>query len=70
MSKPPRSPKSTLKVRRSLPKTGDEVWIKATVTRTGRNSFDTADTITLKIGDHPAPVTASAKYVLDGYEDD
>lgn len=62
-----RTPKDTVKVRR-LPQVGEEILIKAIVTRTGRNRFDTADTITVRIADHPAPVTATAKYLL-GEED-
>jgi hypothetical protein len=64
-----RTPKNTVKVRR-LPQVGEEIMIKAIVTRTGRNRFDTADTITVRIGDHPAPVTATAKYLLGDAADD
>lgn len=58
-----RSPKETIKVRR-LPKVGDTITIKATVTRIGRNTWDTADTLTVRIPGHDVPVTAPAEYLL------
>lgn len=62
----PRTPKETIKVRPSkpLPQVGDEILIRARVTRVGRNTYDTADTLTVRIADHPAPITATAKYLL------
>jgi hypothetical protein len=69
MSSSRSTPKDTVKVRRRLPKVGEEIMIRAIVTRTGRNRLDTADTITVRIADHPAPVTATAKYLLGEAED-
>lgn len=45
-------------------KVGDEILLPARITRTGRNGFDTVDTLTVQIGGFPAPVTAPAKYLL------
>lgn len=47
---------------------GDEILIPAKIVRTGRNGYDTADTLTVRIGGHDVPVTATAKYLL-GEED-
>jgi hypothetical protein len=66
------SPKETIKVRRSdkpatkLPPVGSKIPIEATVTRHGRNGYDTADTITIRIPGYDIPVTVTAKYVLGG----
>jgi hypothetical protein len=65
---PIRTPKDTVKVRR-LPKAGEEITLRARVTRTGRNGFDTADTITVQIPGYPAPVTIAADY-LNKLEDE
>lgn len=62
------APKDKLKIRR-LPQVGEEIWIRARVTRTGRNSYGTGDTVTLRIGDHPAPVTTSARFLETRDED-
>lgn len=51
-------------------KVGDEILIPARITRTGRNGFDTVDTLTVQIGGFGAPVTAPAKYLLGVSEDD
>ena len=66
MSVKTRTPKETIKIRR-LPQKGDEVVLRATVTRTGRNTFGTADTVTLRIPGAPAPITIDAQY-LSGEE--
>jgi hypothetical protein len=58
----PRTPKNTVKIRR-LPQVGDEITIKATVTRTGRNVHDTGDTITLRIPGFDTPVTVNPAYL-------
>lgn len=63
------SPKQTIsfkpvKVGSRTYKVGDEILIPATITRTGRNGFDTVDTLTVRIGGFGAPVTAPAKYLL------
>lgn len=63
------SPQETIKIRRSarpatkLPPVGSKIPIEATVTRHGRNSFDTADTITIRIPGFETPVTVTAKYL-------
>ena len=51
-------------------KVGDEILIPAKITRTGRNGFDTVDTLTVTIGGHSAPVTAPAKYLLGKGDED
>jgi hypothetical protein len=62
-------PKDVIKVRRSdqpatkLPPVGSKIPIEATVTRHGRNSYDTADTITIRIPGFETPVTVTAKYL-------
>jgi len=43
--------------------------IPARIIRTGRNGFDTVDTLTVRIGGFDVPVTAPAKYLL-GQDDD
>jgi hypothetical protein len=65
-----RTPKSTVKTRRRLPKEGAEILLRARVTRLGRNSWDTGDTITVRIPGHPVPVTIEANYLneLDAIE--
>jgi hypothetical protein len=63
MSKFPRTPKNSVKVRR-LPEKGAEITLKATVTRTGRNTYGTADTITVRIDGYSVPVTLPANAVL------
>jgi hypothetical protein len=63
------TPQETLKIRRSdqpatkLPPVGSKIPIEATVTRHGRNSYDTADTITIRIPGFETPVTVTAKYL-------
>jgi hypothetical protein len=52
-----RTPRETIKVRR--PKVGDAITIRAVVTRTGRNTYGTADTITLRIPSFPTPITVN-----------
>ena len=41
------SPKQVVKIRRAY-QVGDEVMVPARITRVGRNSFDTADVITVE----------------------
>jgi hypothetical protein len=48
------TPKETIKVRR-LPKVGEEITITATVVRTGRDTVDTADMITIRIPGFDTP---------------
>jgi hypothetical protein len=67
VSSPKRTLKETVKLRR-LPKVGDEITIRATVTRTGRNTFDTADTITLRVPGFDVPVTVNPAYLESGQE--
>ena len=68
------TPRETIKIRRSdrpatrLPPVGSKIPIEATVTRHGRNSHDTADTITIRIPGFDIPVTVNAAY-LTGEED-
>ena len=64
MSVKTRTPKDTVKIRR-LPRVGEEITLKATVTRTGRNTYGTADVVTVRIPGAPAPLTLPAEY-LDG----
>jgi hypothetical protein len=66
-----KSPRDTIKVRRSaspgkplLPAPGDRLPITVEVTRIGRNSFDTADTITFRIPGFDFPVTVNADYLV------
>ena len=40
-------PKETIKINR-LPEAGDEITLRARVTRIGRNGYDTGDTITVR----------------------
>ncbi len=56
------SPKETIKIRRL--KVGDEVLIKARVTRVGRNRWDTADLATFKLNGIPTPISGDPQYVL------
>lgn len=60
-----RTPKNTIKTKSKLPKEGAEILLRARVTRLGRNSWDTGDTITVRIPGHPAPVTIEANYLND-----
>ena len=53
MSAKTRTPKETVKIRR-LPKLGEEITLKATVTRTGRNTYGTADVVTVRIPGAPS----------------
>ena len=68
------TPRETIKVRRSaapatrLPPIGSKIPIEATVVRHGRNGYDTADTITIRIPGFDIPVTVNAAY-LTGKED-
>jgi hypothetical protein len=57
-----RTPKETIKGRR-LPKVGEAITITATVVRTGRNTHDTADTVTLRIPGFDTPVTVNPAYL-------
>lgn len=50
---------------RKLPKVGDEITIRARVTRVGRNAVDTAATITLRIPGYDVPVTVAADRLAD-----
>lgn len=61
------APREVVKVRR-LPAKGDKIQLTAEVTRTGRNGFDTADTITIRIPGYGIPITVSADLLLG--EDD
>lgn len=51
--------------KRRLPKVGDEIILRATVTRIGRNSFGTGDAVTVHISGHSVPVTIEARYITD-----
>lgn len=62
------TPRETVKVRR-LPAKGDKISLTAEVTRVGRNGFDTADTITLRIPGYGIPLTINADLLL-GESDD
>jgi hypothetical protein len=59
-----KTPKETIKIRR-LPVKGAKLLVPLEVTRTGRNTFDTADTITIKIPGASTPVTIVADYLLE-----
>lgn len=67
------TPKSSLRIKRpaapALPAVGETILVRALVTRTGRNRWDTADTITVRIADHPVPITATAKYLIGEGDD-
>jgi hypothetical protein len=63
----PRSPKD-IAIRR-LPKAGDEITLEATVTRTGRNGYATADTVTFRIPGYEFPVTVNLDSVLKQQQD-
>jgi len=54
-----KSPRSTVKVRR-LPQKGDEVTLRATVTRTSEGD---RQTVTLRIKGHDYPITIPADYL-------
>lgn len=64
----PKSPKETIKIRR-LPPKGATLRIPVEVTRTGRNSWDTGDTITIRIHGFSTPVTVSAEHLLKDVDD-
>jgi hypothetical protein len=59
-----KTPKETIKIRR-LPVKGAKLLVPLEVTRTGRNTFDTADTITIRIPGASTPVTINAEYLLE-----
>jgi hypothetical protein len=69
------TPRETINIRRSdkpatrLPPVGSKIPIEATVTRHGRNAYDTADTITIRIPGVETPVTVTAKYLGLGDDD-
>jgi hypothetical protein len=52
-----------------LPEVGERIMIPVEVTRHGRNTFDTVDTITIRLPGVATPVTVTAKYLLGGEED-
>jgi hypothetical protein len=62
------TPQETIKVRR-LPAKGDRIPVTVEVTRVGRNSFDTADTITIRLPGHSTPVTVNADLLLGSGDD-
>ena len=62
MPSPKRTLKDAIKIKR-LPQIGQQITLKATVTRTGRNTFDTADVVTVTIPGAPAPITIPADYL-------
>jgi hypothetical protein len=64
-----KSPKDVVKIRR-LPKKGEILEVPLVVTRVGRNSHDTADTITVRIPGFSTPVTVNAEYLLGEEKDD
>lgn len=51
--------------KRRLPKVGDEIILRATVTRVGRNSFGTGDAVTVQLRGHSIPVTIDAAMLHD-----
>lgn len=59
-----KTPKETIKIRRLPVKVGAKLLVPLEVTRTGRNTFDTADTITIKVPGASTPVTINADYLL------
>jgi hypothetical protein len=63
MPSSPRTPKSTVKVRR-LPKVGDTIMIPATVTRVAGEAADATLTVRIKASGHLT--TAKAEYLLGG----
>jgi hypothetical protein len=64
-----KTPKETIKIRR-LPQKGELIEVPLLVTRVGRNAYDTADVITVKIPGSPTPVTVNAEYLLGEDTDD
>jgi hypothetical protein len=56
---PRRTPKETLQIKR-LPQKGDKLPLTVEVTRTGRNTWDTGDTVTIRIPGYDYPVTIRA----------
>ena len=54
------TPRDAVKARR-LPEEGDELTIRVRVTKTGRNTYDTADTVPLRLPGFDYPVTILAK---------
>lgn len=52
-----------------LPQAGDELLVRVRVTRTGRNSHDTADTVTVVVPGHDTPVTCTADRLLEAADD-
>lgn len=57
-----KSPKDTIKIRR-LPKVGDEILIRATVTRVAEPEGAHHGKVTYRAPGAPAPVTVDAQYV-------
>lgn len=70
MPSSPRTPRNTVGSKRRLPKVGDELIVRVRVTRTGRNSYDTADTVTLRLPGFETPVTVSADSLLEAIAED
>ena len=57
------TPKETIKVR-PLPPVGTKIPVKVEVTRHGKNSHGTGDTITIRSPGFGTPVTVNADYLL------
>ncbi len=64
MSTPRKSPKDTIKIRR-LPKVGDEILIRAKVTRVAEPEGGHRGLVTYRAPGAPAPVTIDARYLDD-----
>ena len=58
----PKSPKETIKIRR-LPKVGDEILIRATVTRVTDPEGGHQGKVTFRAAGVPIPVTVDAQYL-------
>lgn len=73
MSKSPRTPKNTIKIRRSL-EVGDEIMLPVTITgkRIARPSGSAVEheLLTFRIPGYGTPVTVSRKYLLGEAEED
>lgn len=58
-----KSPKDTIKIR-PLPRQGEKILVELEVTRTGKNSFGTAETVTLDVpGFVGGKITATWDYL-------
>lgn len=60
----PKTPKEVIKVRRNREvHEGDEVLVRATITRIGRDTDDNPNKVTVKLKGHGVPVTLAPDFV-------